>query len=243
MRHIRTYLIAVVALGVAAGAFAQAQATSPKPADPKAKEAPKAAAQPATPNQKPATPAKPAVTPPAKPGVTSPPVPADAVTPPTDYVIGPDDVLAVLFWREKDLSVEQVAVRPDGKITLPLLNDVQAAGLTPDQLREAVQKAAAQYVEDPNATIVVRQINSRRFFVTGQVGKPGPYPLGGPLTVLQALSLAGGTVEFAKTDKIIIMRTTGAKTETLKFNYKDVMKGKNLQQNILLKPGDTILVP
>ena len=241
MRHIRTSLIAFVALGVAAGAFAQAPA--PKPADTKAKDAPKAAAQPAKPNQKPSTPAKPAVTAPAKPAVTPVPVPADAVTPPADYVIGPDDVLAVLFWREKDLSVEQVAVRPDGKITLPLLNDIQASGLTPDQLREAVQKAASQFVEDPNATIVVRQINSRRFFVTGQVGKPGPYPLGGPLTVLQALSLAGGTVEFAKTDKIIIMRTTGAKTETLKFNYKDVMKGKNLQQNIQLRPGDTILVP
>ena len=234
MRPIRTFVsaIVVVALGVPAFGQQAAKPTGPaatpsKPTDQGAKPAP----APAKPAARPAQPAVPPTT------------PKDAVTPPPDYVIGPDDVLAVLFWREKDMSVEQVAVRPDGKITLPLLNDVQAAGLTPDQLREAVQKAASQFVEDANATIVVRMINSRRFFVTGQVGKPGPYPLAGPMTVLQALAMAGGTAEFAKTDKIIIMRTTAGKSETFKFNYKDVLKGKNLQQNILLRPGDTILVP
>ena len=239
MRPIRTSL-SIFGLVLATAMCAAAQA--PKPADDKGKQAPKAS-QPSKPAPQPASQqAKPSPAP-SKGPATPPAVPKDAVTPPPDYVIGPDDVLAVLFWREKDLSAEQVAVRPDGKITLPLINDVQAAGLTPDQLRDAVQKAASQFVEDANATIVVRAINSRRFFVTGQVGKPGPYPLSGPITVLQALALAGGTVEFAKTDKIVVMRTVGGKTDTLKFNYKDVIKGKNLQQNVMLMPGDTVVVP
>ncbi len=168
--------------------------------------------------------------------------PDQGVTPPADYVIGPDDVLAVLFWREKDLSAE-VVVRPDGMITLPLVNDVQAAGLTPDQLRDRVQEAASKFVEDPNATVVVKQINSRRFFVTGMVNKPGPYPLTGPTTALQAIATAGGLLEFAKQDRIVIMRNEGGKTTTFKFNYKDIARGRNLQQNIELKPGDTIIVP
>lgn len=177
--------------------------------------------------QKPATPA---------------PTPPPGVTPPPGYVIGPEDVLAVLFWREKDLSVE-VAVRPDGMITLPLVNDLKAAGLTPDQLRTAVTEAAGRFVEDPNVTIVVKQINSRKVFVTGQVAKPGTYPLMGPTTVLQMIATAGGLMDFAKGDRIVIMRDQGGKTETLKFNYKDVLKGKKLEQNVELRPGDTILVP
>jgi polysaccharide export outer membrane protein len=164
------------------------------------------------------------------------------VTPPADYVIGPEDVLAILFWRDKDMSAE-VAVRPDGRITLPLINDIVAAGLTPDELRERVQQAASRYVESPNATVVVKQINSRRVFVTGKVAKPGTYPLMGPTTVLQMIAMAGGLMDFAKSDRIVVMRTTRGKTDTFKFNYKDVSKSKNLQQNIELKPGDTILVP
>lgn len=170
------------------------------------------------------------------------PTPPPGVTPPAGYVIGPEDVLAVLFWREKDLSVE-VSVRPDGMITLPLVNDVKAAGLTPDQLRAALTEAAGRFVEDPNVTVVVKQINSRKVFVTGQVAKPGTYPLMGPTTVLQMLATAGGLMDFAKGDRIVIMRNQGGKTETLKFNYKDVLKGKKLEQNVELRPGDTILVP
>jgi polysaccharide export outer membrane protein len=165
------------------------------------------------------------------------------VTPPPDYVIGPEDVLAILFWREKDLSVEQVVVRPDGMITLPLLNDVQAAGLTPEQLRDALTKAASRFVEDPNATVVVRQINSRKVFVTGQVGRPGAYPLLGPTTVLQALAQAGGLLEYAKANDILVMRQVNGRTQTFKFRYKDVIRGKHLEQNIELKPGDTVVVP
>lgn len=167
----------------------------------------------------------------------------NGVTPPPDYVIGPEDVLAVLFWREKDLSVEQVVVRPDGMITLPLLNDIQAAGLTPEELRDSLAKAASRFVEDPNATVVVRQINSRKVFVTGQVGRPGAYPLLGPTTVLQAIAQAGGLLEYAKANDILVMRQVKGRTQTFKFRYKDVTRGKHLEQNIELKPGDTVVVP
>ncbi len=181
-------------------------------------------------------------TPPA-PTAATPAVGGPAVTPPAGYTIGPDDVLGVLFWREKDLSVEQVTVRPDGMITLPLVNDIKAAGLTPEQLRDEVMKAANRFVEDPNATIVVRQINSRRFYVTGQVGKPGTYALLSNTTILQALALAGGLAEYAKGNDIVLMRTENGKTKTFPFRYKDVIKGKNLEQNIELRPGDTLVVP
>jgi polysaccharide export outer membrane protein len=164
------------------------------------------------------------------------------VTPPPDYVIGADDQLVIIFWREKEMSAE-VTVRPDGKISLPLLNDIQASGLAPEQLRLSIAEAASKYIEDPTVTVVVKAINSRRVFVTGQVGKPGPYPLTAPTTVLQLLALAGGVAEYAKSDNIQVMRTEDGKTTNHRFNYKDVIKGKKLEQNLLLKPGDTVIVP
>jgi polysaccharide export outer membrane protein len=164
------------------------------------------------------------------------------VTPPPDYVIGPEDVLAIVFWREKDMSNE-VAVRPDGMISLPLINDVKAAGLTPDQLREQLTKEAEKYIEVPSVTVVVKAINSRKVFITGMVAKQGPYALTAPTTVLQMISIAGGLHEFADAKNIRILRTENGKQVTYKFNYKDVSKGKKLEQNILLKPGDTIIVP
>lgn len=193
--------------------------------------------------QTPAPPAAaaPAAVPVSKP-VQSPSTPG-GVTPPPGYVIGPEDVLAVVFWREKDLSVEETVVRPDGMITLPIINDVKAAGLTPEELRKSVEDAAGRYVQEPNATIVIKAIHSRRFFVTGLVNKPGPYGLGGPTTILQALAMAGGLQDFAKENDIVLMRQEGGKTNTYKFRYKDVIKGKNLQQNIEVRPGDTIVVP
>jgi polysaccharide export outer membrane protein len=177
---------------------------------------------------------------PARPAGTA--APATPAGPPGDYVIGPDDLLAVVFWREKEMSAE-VVVRPDGKITLPLINDIQAAGLTPEELRQAIENAAARYIQDPNPSVVVKQINSRKVFVTGMVNKPGPYPLSGPTTVVQAIAMAGGLQEFAKKDRITILRPEGPRTRTFKFNYKDVSQGRRLEQNILLKPGDTIVVP
>jgi polysaccharide export outer membrane protein len=164
------------------------------------------------------------------------------LTPPADYVIGPDDVLSIVFWRDKDMSAD-VTVRPDGMITLPLINDVHAAGLTPDQLRGSLTTAADKFLEEPNVTVVVKAINSRKVFVTGNVNKPGPYPLAAPTTVLQLIATAGGLQEYAKGDKIVIMRTANGTTQRLPFNYGEVTKGKKLQQNVMLQPGDTVIVP
>ncbi|HSL22768.1 MAG TPA: polysaccharide biosynthesis/export family protein [Vicinamibacterales bacterium] len=182
------------------------------------------------------------------PALTQPPrltpaaAPGAAAPTPADYVIGAEDVLSIVFWRDKDLSGD-VVVRPDGKISLPLLNDVQAAGLTPEQLRAALVTAAGEFIEDPNAAVIVKEIKSRRFFVTGQVAKPGPYPLAGPTTVLQAIAIAGGLLEYADAENISIMRVENGRTVSLRFNYKDVIRRKKIQQNVELKPGDTIVIP
>jgi polysaccharide export outer membrane protein len=192
---------------------------------------------------KPATPTQPAPSSggnAARPGV--PPGTDGGITPPADYVIGADDQLKIVFWRDDSLSGD-VVVRPDGKISLTLLNDIQAAGLTPNQLRESLVQAAARYVTDPSVTVIVRSINSRKVYVTGQVNKPGPFLLNDNMTVLQMLAVAGGLQEWADADHILVMRTEQGQTKSYKFNYKDVRKGKNLQQNILLRPGDTIVVP
>ena len=165
-----------------------------------------------------------------------------AVVPPPDYVIGTDDILTIVFWREKELTSEAV-VRPDGMVSLPLLNDVPAAGLTPEQLRLKVTEAAAQLIEEPTVTVIVKQINSRKVFITGEIAKPGPYPLGGPTTVLQLLAMAGGVNDFADAENISIVRTENGRTESFRFNYNEVKRRRKLEQNILLKPNDTIVVP
>jgi polysaccharide export outer membrane protein len=262
MPRVTTVNRTVVALALSAAwavpalAWAQAQPAAQKPPAAAAPAAP-APAQPAQkapaqPTAKPATPpapqpaaktTAPAPQPAAKTAAGTPPASPQGVTPPPDYVIGPNDVLAIVFWREKDLSLDNVVVRPDGKITLPIINEIHAAGLTPEQLRATVETAASRYVEEASATVIIRAINSRLVYVTGNVNKPGPYPLGGPTTVLQMLSLAGGFSDFAKKNDVVVMRTEGGKTQSFKFQYKEIVKGKNLQQNILLKPGDTIVVP
>jgi polysaccharide export outer membrane protein len=187
---------------------------------------------------------------PAAPAGADGPVPATAPVPPAastlatpaGYVIGPDDLLDVVFWREKELS-SSVVVRPDGMISLPLINDVRAEGLTPEQLRLALTTAAAKFVEEPTVTVVVKVINSRKVFITGQVGKPGPYPLNGPTTVLQLIATAGGVAEYADKSKILVVRREGGKDVAFPFNYSEVTNGKRLQQNIELKPGDSVIVP
>lgn len=171
-----------------------------------------------------------------------PPSPTQGVATPPDYVIGPEDQLSVVFWRERDLSGD-VVVRPDGKISLPLLNDVQAAGLTPDQLRQTVADGAAKFVEDTTVTVVVRQINSRRVFITGQVARPGSYSLTSTMNILQLIALAGGLNEYADSKNITIMRNESGKLTPYSFNYNEVVKRKNLKQNIDLRPGDTVIVP
>lgn len=167
--------------------------------------------------------------------------PAAAV--PDDFVIGSEDVLGVVFWREPDISGD-VTVRPDGRITLPVIGEMQAAGLSPQALQKAVAAAASKYLTDPNVAVIVRTINSRRIFVTGRVISPGTHLLRGPLNVIQAIALAGGLTEYADAKNITVLRqgADGA-TQRHRFNYRDVAKGKNLDQNILLLPGDTVVVP
>jgi len=160
---------------------------------------------------------------------------------PTDYVIGPDDILSIVFWRDADMT-QEVTVRPDGNITLPLMGDVKAAGLKPSELRELVAKSASKFIEDPNVTVVVKQINSRNVFITGGVTRPGPYPVSGQMTVLQLITVAGGLTEFADAKNIRILRTENGQTTFLKFNYNEVQDGKKLEQNIVLKPGDSVMV-
>ena len=164
------------------------------------------------------------------------------VTVRADYVIGPEDVLDIVFWREEDMT-DQVTVRPDGMITLPLVGDLQAAGLKPQALRDVIHEAAATYFDDVNVTVIVREINSRKVFITGQVAAPGAYPLTGPRTVLQLIAMAGGLTEFADRSHISIVRPERGVLVSYAFNYKDVSKRVKLQQNIQLKPGDTVLVP
>jgi polysaccharide biosynthesis/export protein len=168
-----------------------------------------------------------------------------AVTMPTlplDYVIGAEDLLSIVFWREKEMSAD-VVVRPDGKISLPLLKDVEAAGYTPEQLTKVLVKAASKYISQPNATVIVKEINSRKVFIVGQVAKPGGFPLTGNMTVLELIALAGDVLEFAKSKNVIVVRKENNGERRFQFNYKDVIKGKNVEQNILLKSGDTVIVP
>ena len=175
-------------------------------------------------------------------GVASAQAPPPVENPTASYIIGPDDVLSVLFWRDKDMSYD-VVVRPDGKISLPLVNDIQAGGLTPGQLRDNVNTIARRFLEEPSVTVVVKQINSRKLFITGQVEKPGPYPMSGTTTVLQLISMAGGLKEFTDGKRILIMRTKDGKQTGRMFNYREVTSGKHLEQNIELHPGDTVVVP
>jgi polysaccharide export outer membrane protein len=160
---------------------------------------------------------------------------------PIDYVIGPDDVLNVVFWTAKEMSHE-VLVRPDGKISLPLVNDVPAAGLTPLQLSDHIKAAAARFVLDAGNTVIVTAINSRRVYVVGEVSSPGQFPLASEMTVLQAIGQAGGFVEGANKGDVVIVRTVDGQQRRFKFDYNQVLRGRNVQQNIRLMPGDTILV-
>lgn len=161
---------------------------------------------------------------------------------PRDYVIGSDDVLEVKFWKDATLSRE-VIVRPDGKIALELLSELQAAGLTPQELQSAILTEAEKKMVEPNVTVIVKQINSRRVFITGMVEKPGVYPITSTMTVLQLISIAGGLKEFAKKKDIVVMRQDKGAPLAYPFNYDDILKGRRLGQNILLRPGDTVVVP
>jgi polysaccharide export outer membrane protein len=158
-----------------------------------------------------------------------------------EYVIGPEDVLHVAVWKEADLTAT-LPVRPDGKISLPLLNDVQAAGLTPQQLGVSLTEKLKKYIADPRVTVVVATINSKRIYLTGEVSHAGAMPMLPNMTVLQALSSAGIS-QFANTKRIYILRTENGKQQKLPVNYSKLVKGQQIEQNYLLQPGDTIVVP
>lgn len=173
-----------------------------------------------------------------KPSPTAPAAGPGAPIDPKSYKLGPEDVIWISVWREAELS-RTVVVRPDGKITMPLVGEIQAGGETPEQLSKSITQALMQIMTKPEVTISVQQVNSKKFYIVGEVTKTGSFPLVVPTTVLEAISAAGGLREFANGGKIIIVRGT----KRIKFNYKEVIKGKNLQQNILLEPGDQIIVP
>src|SRR6267378_4114685 len=159
-----------------------------------------------------------------------------------DYKIGPQDILRIDVWKEEQLT-RTVPVRPDGKITLPLLNDVQAAGLTPMELAGVISDQLKKYINNPQVTVSVTEINSRRVYVTGEVSKAGAYPLFPRMTVLQALSSSGGFTQFARVKNIYVLRTENGKQVKMLFNYKEAVRGKSPEQNIELLPGDVIVVP
>jgi polysaccharide biosynthesis/export protein len=156
---------------------------------------------------------------------------------PNKYIIGAEDILRILVWREPDLS-GIYAVRPDGKITMPLVGEIQAAGLTPEQLKKSLIEALLKYINNPDVTVMVQDVRSKKYYIDGEVNRPGFFPLVTPTTVLEALSNASGFREFANQKKIRILRH-GA---ILKFNYKEVTNGKHLEQNIYLENGDHIIV-
>jgi len=159
-----------------------------------------------------------------------------------EYLIGPGDILQIFVWKEPELT-RDVMVRIDGRITVALLGDVEAAGRTPQQLGEELAKSLARFLETPRVTVGISQANSTRFFVLGQVFKSGDFPLSGRTTVLQGLALAGGFREFAKTDNIVIIRQEHSGQTIIPVNYKKLEDGKDTSQNVVLRPGDTIVVP
>ena len=159
-----------------------------------------------------------------------------------NFVIGAQDVVDINVWKEPELT-RSVPVRPDGKISMPLLNDVQAAGLTPMQLTAEIATSLKKFISDPQVTVVVTAINSQRIYILGEVNRAGAFPLLPGMTMLEALSSAGGFTMFANTKKIYLLRKVDGKQEKYPFNYKDVIHGKATEDNILMKAGDTIVVP
>lgn len=159
------------------------------------------------------------------------------------YLIGANDVLAINVWKEPEIS-RSIPVRSDGKVTLPLAGEVQAGGLTPKQLEQEIAKKLQSFISEPDVTVIVQEMRSRRFNILGQVVRPGTFSITSPLTVLDAIALAGGFRDFAKQKSIYVLRQNADGTQMrLPFNYKDVIKGKNVDQNVRLQPGDTVVIP
>jgi polysaccharide export outer membrane protein len=188
------------------------------------------------------TPAKPQETPPSAPAKTE---AAEAAKPaalpvnvdPKSFVLGPEDVILVRVWREPDLT-GQLVIRPDGKINMPLIREIQAGGSTPEELIASLTDALSKFINSPQVSVQVMAVRSRKYMISGEINRQGAYPLAGPTTVFEAITLAGGFRDFANTRNITILR--GA--QRLRFNYNQVVKGKNLSQNVLLENGDKIVV-
>jgi polysaccharide biosynthesis/export protein len=168
------------------------------------------------------------------PNIASPGASADTKT----FKVGPQDVLKIIVWREQDFT-GLYTVHSDGKITLPLVGDVQAGGLTAEQIQDKVTAALSKLIQKPNVTVTVQQILSQKYYMDGEIGRPGEYQLSAPTTILEAISIAGGLRDFANGKKIYVLRGD----QRIHFNYKEVIKGKNLEQNIQLPPGDHVIVP
>lgn len=160
----------------------------------------------------------------------------------SEYAIGAEDVLGIMVWRETELSLD-VIVRPDGYITMPLLNDVLAAGKRPSELKEHLQQLLRVYVKDPNVTVIVRQINSRKVSITGRVMKPGSYPLLGPMRALDLVAKAGGLAPTADPKHLSVLRTDRGERISLPLDYTEVTRGLRVWQDVVLRPGDTVVVP
>ena len=160
-----------------------------------------------------------------------------------DYQIGSGDTLQISVWKELDVSVPSVVVRPDGRITVPLIKEVEVGGLTPRQAEKVITEKLSKFITDPNVTVVVAAINSKKIYVIGGARKEGPLPYTYGMTVMQALSEAGGLTDYAKRKRIYILRTENGREYRLDFNYDQVVKGQGMEQNILLLAGDTVVIP
>ncbi|SMC26727.1 polysaccharide export outer membrane protein [Desulfacinum hydrothermale DSM 13146] len=170
------------------------------------------------------------------------PAGAQESAPAGDYLIAPGDTLEISVYGEPDL-VRELVVRPDGKVSFPLVGDMEVAGKTTAQVKEMVERQVRPFIPSANATAIVTQLGSLQFYVIGRVNKPGMFNVSKPLSVLEALALAGGTTPFAKEDRILIIRGTGKNTTKIRFNLKDIKEGKHLGQNIVLERQDVVVVP
>ena len=160
-----------------------------------------------------------------------------------DYIIGNGDILQISTWKEPDLSVKEVKVRLDGKITFPLVNDIKAAGLSTMALKKELETQLASYVESPIVTVMLLQAVSQRYYVLGEVKQVGEYPINKKLTVMQAFAVAGGFTEWASKNEILLLRQLNGKEKIFRIKYKDILKGKSLDNNFLIQADDTIVVP
>ena len=171
------------------------------------------------------------------------PNPPNAKQVSNDYIIGPSDVLSINVWKDSELT-RTVTVRPDGKISLPLVGELEVSGLTALSVQRLIAQRLAEYISKPQVAVIVQEVKSQTYIVVGKVMHPGEYQLGKPTTVLEAIAVAGGFLDFAKVSKVsIIRRRSGGSSETLHFDYKKVIKGQNSEQNVQLKNGDTVVVP